>query len=577
MKSLPSFDDLSRDPVRSIRSVAEARTDETLASLYHYALQCCVRHEISACWKDVILLRDHARPEEFAFLLERFCKRWVLKEAGDLGRMRKIGELLDHGGFYVVPPRPLPAEGSTAAGLRNWAGLIKALHALILYETSAYAKDEFSPIVATAGKLFDQVEAVESAMTPIERRALVRYAIHFDNLDKARALAASGGVETAFEAQLLDEQARLAHLVGLTAAAVENRRPDPVRSVIGSVVWGSKFVEKFMNYHVASLLAQGNIPALASRGRVIHLIVTTEAGRTQIVEHAAFGKLAEHAEVHFICFQERFAAERVQAGWSTYRFYGMLDHLNVKLARELRANLHLLPIDTIFSERALESLDETVSGGADCCCVGYIEVEEEAFFAQLPATGRIEVAGGELLDLASRYPSPGFRSIIMTPENASFSLHPRELAWPVDGGLAIHSIFMHPVTLSARVLARPFHPNHENVDYALIPRVLQADGVLRVMTDTSKIAAVHFRPDEHEGEYLDTGFSLRRFIDVHRYDYAINRECFGVPIFLPCTGLPYRPSSTYAAELKIISAALERPRFDQRAEEPERQAQTSPR
>jgi hypothetical protein len=180
-----------------------------------------------------------------------------------------------------------------------------------------------------------------------------------------------------------------------------------------------------------------------------------------------------------------------------------------------------------------------------------------------------ELTARKLLDLASRYPSRIFRSLAMTRENAAFCRHPRELIWPVDGGVMVHSLFMHPVTLSSRVLARPFHPDHENVDFALMPRVLQGDGVLKVMTDANAAVAVHLRPDEQPWEYLDTGFSLRRFVGVHRDCYAIHRQCFRVPVFLPCSGLPYPPSSTYAAELAIISAALERPRFDQVAEGPE--------
>jgi hypothetical protein len=90
--------------------------------------------------------------------------------------------------------------------------------------------------------------------------------------------------------------------------------------VIGSIVWGEAYVEKFMNYNVPSLLAKGNIPSLGRRRRIVHSIVTTDADRERIVAHPAFKQLRRYAHVVFTCFPESFIAKRKLDQYPFYQF-----------------------------------------------------------------------------------------------------------------------------------------------------------------------------------------------------------------------------------------------------------------
>ena len=132
--------------------------------------------------------------------------------------------------------------------------------------------------------------------------------------------------------------------------------------------------------------------------------------------------------------------------------------------------------------------------------------------------------------------------------------------WPLADGLAIHSVFMHPVAVSARMLTRPFHPQYENVDYALLPRLLQADGRLKIVTDASELAVAHFGASDDRHEYLDGGFSVEAFMAAHDNDYAIQRQCFATRQFFPCKP-PYPPSANHESELAQVQQALVRHRF----------------
>ena len=149
----------------------------------------------------------------------------------------------------------------------------------------------------------------------------------------------------------------------------------------------------------------------------------------------------------------------------------------------------------------------------------------------------------------------------MTSDNESFCAHPRDLVWPRPEGLAIHSIFMHPLAVSARLMSRPFHPHNENVDFALLPRLLQEDGEVSVLQDATEAAIAHFGAPIYRQEFLNRGFALEAFLEAHRYDYAVHRRCFANRQFFPCPDAPYLQAHGYASDVASIVAALKRYRF----------------
>ena len=189
------------------------------------------------------------------------------------------------------------------------------------------------------------------------------------------------------------------------------------------------------------------------------------------------------------------------------------------MASELRAELYLLPVDIVLSRDSLKNFNRYVERRADCCSVAGIECEPAQLRAWLDARGRgatgdLELPAEELLAVAVARPDAYFRSLIMGRKNQSFCRHPRELIWPMANGLFIHSIFMHPVAVSARLMSRPFHPQHENVDFALLPRLLQGDGRLKIIEDAREVAVAQFGPPLTRDEYLDEGFSLKSFMEA---------------------------------------------------------------
>jgi hypothetical protein len=443
---------------------------------------------------------------------------------------------------------------------------LTTLNALHQYEASEYGLENMAGAISEGRRILDIAQLDDSEIGEAGLRELIRASMNFDYVDKAIALAKKGAAGTAFIHDFLVEMMKLraandAQARRLRAASRRRRF-----AVIGSVVWGQRFVDKFMDYCLPSLLAPGNIPSLARKRKVVHSIVTTEADRDRIVAHPAFARLRELAEVVFTCFPQEFLERREQSGYNFYHFYGLLDHQSVFMASALQADLYLLPIDCVYSRDCLRNFSSYLERDADCCSVGSIEAIESELRAWLDVDTRrranvLDLPSRELVQAASEHPDRYFRSLTMRPDNTEFCAHPRELVWPLADGLAIHSIFMHPLAVSARLLSRPFHAQHENVDFALLPRLLQGDGRLKVIEDASEAMLGHFGAPVTRDEYLAGGFSIKNFIEAHRYDYAVHRRFFASRQFFPCRDLPYNPSDDYAAELALIQSALVRHRF----------------
>ena len=443
---------------------------------------------------------------------------------------------------------------------------LSALHVLHQYEISEYGQANMAGAIAEGRRLVDTCPSGEGQLDEAARKALIRAAMNFDHVTKAIELAEQGRPSTSFVHEFLVKMMELRASNEVRARALRGEPSGRPIAVIGSIAWGEAFVDKFMNYHVASLLAADNLPALARGKKVIHSIVTTETDHRRIVEHPLFKNLSKYAEVVFTCFPEEFLGQRERDQYNFYYFYGLLDHQSVFLAAALQAELYLLPVDIVLSRDSLANLSQRLEQGADCCSVAGIECDPDQLRSWLDARSRgvagdLDLPAEELLTAAIARPDGYFRSLFMTPDNRAFCRYPRELIWPMADGLAIHSIFMHPLAASARLMSRPFHPQYENVDFALLPRLLQGDGRLEVLQDAREMVLAQFGAPAGREEFLESGFSLEAFLEAHRYDYAAQRRCFAIKQFFPAKGLRLAPSASYQSDIASLQAALERYRF----------------
>lgn len=443
---------------------------------------------------------------------------------------------------------------------------IGALNLLQHLEASEYGRAHMAAVVDEERRLAALGADRRVSLHSAQRRELIRSSLNCDRLALAMSLAADGGPELELERRLL---------AGFETLKADNTRwardlraaaPDAPMAVVGFIVWGDRFVRRFMDYCLSSLLASGNFPGLGRRRKLVCSIVTTESGRRQIEAHPALAQLMRHACVHFSCFDEELPTRREAASYPFYRFYGLLDHLNVYLARDLRADMHLLPVDLTYSNNVLVGLNERLERDTDCCALAGFECDPSAleeWLNGLPRSGEggLDIPTAELIDVAVAVPDAYTDSLVMGPGNERFCSHPREIYWAMPQGIGIRSVFMHPLAVSSRLLCRDFRPQHENVDFALLPRLLQGDRRLRVIDDGC-MAGAQFGAPAGRQEFQDRGFSLTAFVEGCRHSYAAQRDCFETLQLFATLRMPYMRSRRQWIEALAIRRALQQYRFE---------------
>jgi tetratricopeptide (TPR) repeat protein len=388
---------------------------------------------------------------------------------------------------------------------------------------------------------------------------VVRMLWHFDLLPEAHECLQRYPMEGGLRKALDDWQGRQDPPV-----------PTPSRHsnacfVIGITVWGQSYLDFFADFHLPALLAKGNLPWLAHHGRVVFSIVTDSAGREFLEQAPSMQSLAQLAELRFVVTaqvpQRTTAAERQ----TFYMRYGLLDHHHVALARKLSANLVMLPPDVVISRAGLQALWQEIANGFDCCTVACIEANRDAVLPELAALRngtQLAVEANVLAQIAVRHKTDYFRSLVVNPHRR-LNAHPREFFWRVPDGYVCKSLFMHPIMLSARVLSRPFHPDYHNVDWALLPRLLQGESRVKVLGDSSGLFILHcsdhqVRANEASefngeltpklGEYL---------LSVHQHDFPIHRELFTRSTFFCVDDADEPVNEDYLTDVAVLESMFQ--------------------
>jgi hypothetical protein len=127
---------------------------------------------------------------------------------------------------------------------------------------------------------------------------------------------------------------------------------------------------------------------------------------------------------------------------------------------------------------------------------------------------------------------------VIAAENRDFGRHPRELFWPVEGGVEIHSVFIHPLFTTAAGLARYRRKHFANIDYGMIPRLFTHPGPIKLM-DPSLAYVNNFTAAHRRYETTGRSFTYEDFLRCHDRTYPVQKACFTQAQRLPCRLVGY--------------------------------------
>jgi hypothetical protein len=341
--------------------------------------------------------------------------------------------------------------------------------------------------------------------------------------------------------------------------AFRAKYPDEDVFTLGCIVWGEEYVGNFLRYNLRSMLSPNNLRALRMQGRLVCSIVTDTAGEQRMRQHPVFAELSDIADVEFIVTPDEIMRilARGHLVQNFYMLYGMLDHCSIYFAQGAASHLFMIPVDSIVADGSLANMANWRHEGYECCGGGNIVAETETFLPALAARygdeGPISISTEELATLAVEHAHHYFRSQVIAVENQDFGKHPRELFWAVNGGVEIHSVFIHPLFTSASGLARYSRKHFANIDYGMIPRMFSKSSSIKIIEDPRQAYVNNFTAGGRRYETTGRAFSVEDFLRCHDWTYPVQKGLFERPQVLPCRLNGWTMSGSVSEDVKTIS------------------------
>jgi hypothetical protein len=342
-------------------------------------------------------------------------------------------------------------------------------------------------------------------------------------------------------------------------AAYRARHPGVDIFTMGCIVWGHEYISNFLRYNIRSMLSEDNLPALAQQGKVVFSIVTNAAGERRLRSDPLFAKATEVADVEFTVVPDNLI-EILRSGHlvkNFYVLYGMLDHCSIYFAEGAGSHLFMIPVDCVVASGTLVNMANYRHQGYECCGGGNLVAETETFLPAIDerfgSEGPIRISTYELASLAFQHAHHYFRSQVIAAENCDFGRHPRELFWPVEGGVEIHSVFIHPLFTTVSGLAKYRRKHFANIDYGMIPRLFMHSGPIKLM-DPSLAYVNNFTAAHRRYETTGRSFAYEDFLSCHDWTYPVQKACFTQAQHLPCKLVGYTACRDVAQDVREISA-----------------------
>lgn len=291
--------------------------------------------------------------------------------------------------------------------------------------------------------------------------------------------------------------------------ASAGERPPPKRIKVLLPVWGYDFINQFVNVSLPTLLAPGNVPALAATLPTEFIFLTSRVDESIIRGTPRYRKLAEICDVRFLFIDDLIT----EGNHSTTVTLGYTRAVRESGEDMLDTCFFFLVSDYIVADGSLRSVIKHMMAGASAIQTGNFQVVEEDLSLWL-AEGRREAGTDALifsprklmqLALASVHPVTIANTVNIPVSHNSY---PNRLFWRVDSNTLVGRFFlMHMLCIRPQIVDFIIGAS---CDYSFIPEMCPTGQVLTI-TDSDEYLVIEAQPRHHESQYLRLGkFELRK-------------------------------------------------------------------
>lgn len=256
-------------------------------------------------------------------------------------------------------------------------------------------------------------------------------------------------------------------------------------------VWGDRYVGQCLDVCLASLLAPGNLPALAQRHPVSLVLLTDACGRAAMEAHPVIAALSSHASVLFEAIDDLVA--RASAMTLTLAYGRAIRAVGAAMTDTCFV---FLVGDYVLAEGSLPNAVAPIAAGESAVLTGNFQAVAERVLPLLPRCGvegceAIAVAPRRLVALGLANLHPASRAALVG-DSLFHDPDANRLFWRVgDEALLGRFFLLHMVAIRPEVsdfrIAAP-------CDYSLVPELCPS-GRVHVVTDSNAYVCLELQPE----------------------------------------------------------------------------------
>lgn len=267
-------------------------------------------------------------------------------------------------------------------------------------------------------------------------------------------------------------------------------------------VWGASYVKQFLEYTLPTLVAPGNLPALAQALPCNLEILTTADSEPIIRSHPGFARLNEIVVTSF-----RRIDHLVTAGnHSTTITLAYVEAVRACGKEMLDTCFIFLVSDYIVADGSLKSVLAKIQAGNNAVLVGNFQISRETASTWLndrlrQGSKSLVLGSRELMRLALKHLHPV--TLASTVNNQlSHNTRANRLFWRVDRSTVLGRFYlMHMIAIRPEVV--DFEISGP-CDYSFVPEMCPSGNVARI-GDSDEYLVVEMQPERHESAYLRPG------------------------------------------------------------------------
>jgi hypothetical protein len=299
-----------------------------------------------------------------------------------------------------------------------------------------------------------------------------------------------------------DDSAIAPDLIQAGTAAMSPSRPPPKRIKVLLPVWGYDFTKVFLRVSLPTLLAPGNLPALAQTLPTEFVFLTGRRDEGMIREAAGYRQLSKICPVSFHAIDE-LVTENNHSTTVTFAFAGAVRRTAEAM---LDTCFFFLVSDYIVADGSLASAVKLVLAGASAVQTGNFQIVAEDAAPWLDrelelSEEALVLPPRELMRWALTCIHPAtIANTVNLP--VSHNSHSNRLFWRVDANTLIGRFYlMHMLCIRPEVVDFVIGAS---CDYSFIPEMCPS-GNVTVITDSDDFLVIETQPRHHEASFLRPG------------------------------------------------------------------------